>query len=411
MTNPNPKVVILGAGHAGGTAAAELRRAGFTGPITLIGDEPIPPYERPPLSKAWLKGETDAGKLALKPAAFYETANIDLRLNTTATAIDRAARTVTTGDGGKTPYDILIIATGARARRIPLPGLDLDNVLELRNAADADRLKAVLTPGARLAVIGGGYIGLEAAASARALGCEATIIEREPRVLARVACEILSNFFQDHHRAQGVTIEVNAQVAALLGTDGKVSAVRLGDGRLIPCDAALVGVGAVPNQELAADAGVDCNNGILVDLSARTSDPAIFAIGDCTHRPIPLYERSMRLESVPNALEQARAAAAAICGKPVPAPEVPWFWSDQYDLRLQIAGIPFDTDRIVVRGDIAAGKFALFHLKDDGTVQAVEAVNASTEFMGGRRIIQKRLKLDPARIADMSVTMQALAAG
>lgn len=411
MTNPNPKVVILGAGHAGGTAAAELRRAGFTGPITLIGDEPIPPYERPPLSKAWLKGETDAGKLALKPAAFYETANIDLRLNTTATAIDRAARTVTTGDGGKTPYDILIIATGARARRIPLPGLDLDNVLELRNAADADRLKAVLTPGARLAVIGGGYIGLEAAASARALGCEATIIEREPRVLARVACEILSNFFQDHHRAQGVTIEVNAQVAALHGTDGKVSGVRLGDGRLIPCDAALVGVGAVPNQELAADAGVDCNNGILVDLSARTSDPAIFAIGDCTHRPIPLYERSMRLESVPNALEQARAAAAAICGKPVPAPEVPWFWSDQYDLRLQIAGIPFDTDRIIVRGDIAAGKFALFHLKDDGTVQAVEAVNASTEFMGGRRIIQKRLKLDPARIADMSVTMQALAAG
>lgn len=411
MTNPTPSIVIIGAGHAGGTAAAELRRAGFTGPITLIGDEPIPPYERPPLSKAWLKGETDASKLALKPAAFYETANIDLRLNTTATAIDREARTVTTGDGGKIPYDSLIIATGARARRIPLPGLDLGNVLELRNAADADKLKAVLTPGARLAVIGGGYIGLEAAASARGLGCEATIIEREPRALARVACEILSNFFQDYHRAQGVTIDVNAQVAALHGTDGKVSGVRLGDGRLIPCDAALVGVGAVPNQEIAADAGVDCNNGILVDLSARTSDPAIFAIGDCTHRPIPLYERSMRLESVPNALEQARAAAAAICGKPVPAPEVPWFWSDQYDLRLQIAGIPFDTDRIVVRGDIAAGKFALFHLKDDGTVQAVEAVNASTEFMGGRRIIQKRLKLDPARIADMSVTMQALAAG
>lgn len=411
MTNPNPKVVILGAGHAGGTAAAELRRAGFTGPITLIGDEPIPPYERPPLSKAWLKGETDATKLALKPPSFYETSNIDLRLNTTATAIDRDARTVTTGDGGKIPYDILIIATGARARRIPLPGLDLGNVLELRNAADADRLKAVLTPGARLAVIGGGYIGLEAAASARGLGCEATIIEREPRVLARVACEILSNFFQDYHRTQGVTIDVNAQVAALHGTDGKVSGVRLSDGTLIPCDAALVGVGAVPNQEIAADAGVDCNNGILVDLSARTSDPAIFAIGDCTHRPLPLYERSMRLESVPNALEQARAAAAAICGKPVPAPEVPWFWSDQYDLRLQIAGIPFDTDRIVVRGDIAAGKFALFHLKDDGTVQAVEAVNASTEFMGGRRIIQKRLKLDPARIADMSVTMQALAAG
>lgn len=411
MTDPAPHIVIIGAGHAGGTVAAELRRTGFAGSITLIGDEPVPPYERPPLSKAWLKGETDATKLALKPASFYQTAHIDLRLSTTATAIDRQARVVTTGTGEKIPYDILILATGARARRIPLPGLELDNVLELRNAADADRLKAVLRPGARLAVIGGGYIGLEAAASARALGCDATIIEREPRVLARVACEILSNFFQDHHRAQGVTIEVNAQVAALEATDGRVSGVRLGDGRLIPCDAALVGVGAVPNQERAAEAGVACDNGILVDLSARTSDPAIFAIGDCTHRPLPLYDRTMRLESVPNALEQARAAAAAICGKPAPAPEVPWFWSDQYDLRLQIAGIPFDTDQIIVRGDIAAGKFALFHLKADGTVQAVEAVNASTEFMGGRRIIQRRLKLDPARIADMTVTMQTLAAG
>jgi 3-phenylpropionate/trans-cinnamate dioxygenase ferredoxin reductase subunit len=411
MTNPTPRVVIIGAGHAGGTAAAELRRAGFEGPIVLVGDEPIPPYERPPLSKAWLKGEADAGKLALKPDAFYATARIDLRLATTATAIDRDARTVTLTGGETIPYDILILATGARARRIPLPGLDLANVLELRNAADADRLKAALTPGARLAVIGGGYIGLEAAASARDLGCEAVVIEREPRVLARVACEILSRFFQDQHRARGVTIEVNAQVAALEGSGGRVGGVRLADGRVIACDVALVGVGAVPNQELAEAAGLDCHNGISVDLAARTGDPAIFAIGDCTHRPLPLYDRAMRLESVPNALEQARAAAAAITGKPVPPPEVPWFWSDQYDLRLQIAGIPFDTDRIVVRGDIAAAKFALFHLQPDGTVQAVEAVNASTEFMGGRRIIQRRVKLDPARIADTTVTMQALAAG
>lgn len=411
MSGASPHVVIAGAGHAGGSAAAELRRAGFAGAITLIGDEPIPPYERPPLSKAWLKGETDAAKLALKPASFYPEAAIDLRLNRTVTAIDRVAKTVALDDGSRVSYDILVIATGARARRIPLPGLDLGNVLELRNAADADRLKAALTPGARLAVIGGGYIGLEAAASARGLGCETTVIEAQPRVLARVACEILSNFFQDFHRAQGVTIEVNAQVQALEGQDGRVTGVRLGDGRVIPCDAALVGVGAVPNQELAADAGLDCDNGIIVDLSARTADPAIFAIGDCTHRPLPLYERTMRLESVPNALEQARAAAASIVGKPVPAPEVPWFWSDQYDLRLQIAGIPFDAETIVVRGDVAAGKFALFHLKADGTVQAVEAVNASTEFMGGRRIIQRRKKLSPDQIADLAVTMQQLAAG
>jgi 3-phenylpropionate/trans-cinnamate dioxygenase ferredoxin reductase subunit len=411
VTDEPPHVVIVGAGHAGGTAAAELRRNGFTGRITLIGEEPLPPYERPPLSKAWLKGETDAGKLALRPAEFYQTAQIDLRLGTTASAIDRPARSVSLSDGGSVAYDILILATGARARRIPLPGLDLGNVLELRNAADADLLKAALRPGVRLAVIGGGYIGLEAAASARGLGCDVVVIEREARVLARVACETLSTFFQDFHRAQGVVIEVDAQVSALEGAAGRVTGVRLGDGRLIPCDVALVGVGAVPNQELAAAAGLVCENGIVVDLAARTTDPAIFAIGDCTQRPLPLYDRRMRLESVPNALEQARAAAAVICGKPAPAPDVPWFWSDQYDLRLQIAGIPFDAERIVVRGDIAAGKFALFHLKADGTVQAVEAVNASAEFMGGRRIVQRRLRLDPARIADPAVTMQALAAG
>jgi 3-phenylpropionate/trans-cinnamate dioxygenase ferredoxin reductase component len=405
-----PRVVIAGAGHAGGSAAAFLRQMAFPGDIVIIGQEPLPPYQRPPLSKAWLKGEADAAALALKPAAFYPDANIDLRLNATVTAIDRAARTVTTDTGEIIPYDHLILATGARARRLPIPGMQLGNVLELRTAADADKLKAALGPGKRLAVIGGGYIGLEAAASARALGADATVIEREPRVLARVACEILSDFFQSFHRAQGVTIELNAGVEALVG-DGTISGVRLSDGRLVPCDAALVGVGAVPNEELAKDSGLACEGGIVVDLAARTEDPSIYAIGDCAHRPLPLYGRMMRLESVPNALEQARQAASDICGKPPPIPEVPWFWSDQYDLRLQIAGIPFDTAEIVVRGDVAGGRFALFHLTADGTVQAVEAVNASTEFMGGRRIIQRRKKLARERIADMAVSMQELAAG
>jgi 3-phenylpropionate/trans-cinnamate dioxygenase ferredoxin reductase component len=403
-------IVIAGAGHAGGSAAAILRQLGWQGAITLIGDEPIPPYQRPPLSKAWLKGEASAESLALRPAQFYPDATIDLLLGTTLTGIDRTAKTVTISDGRTIPYDTLILALGARARRLPLPGVNLDGVLELRSAADADKLKAALRHGARLAVIGGGYIGLEAAASARALGAEVTIIERESRVLARVACPILSDFFQIFHRGQGVTIEVDAQVAALEGANGHVTGVRLGDGRLIPCDAALVGVGAVANDELAREAGLTCQNGIVVDLAARTGDPSIFAIGDCTSRPLPLYERMGRLESVPNALEQAKQAASLICGKPAPAPEVPWFWSDQYDLRLQIAGMPFDCTEIAVRGDVAAGKFALFHLTADGTVQAVEAVNASTEFMGGRRIIARRKRLTRARIEDMSISMQELAA-
>ena len=405
------QIVIAGAGHAGGSAAAMLRQLGWVGAITVVGEEPLPPYQRPPLSKAWLKGEADAASLALRPAVFYEEANITLRLNTKVTGLDRAAKTVTLSTGERLTYDFLILALGARARRLPLPGMDLENVLELRTAADADKLKAVLGPGKRLAVVGGGYIGLEAAASARALGAEATIIEREPRVLARVACEILSNFFQDFHRSQGVEIELNAGVEALEGKDGRVTGVRLADGRVISCDAALVGVGAVSNEELARDAGILCDGGIVVDLAARTSDPSVFAIGDCTKRPLPLYERTMRLESVPNALEQAKQAASAICGKPAPAPEVPWFWSDQYDLRLQIVGIPFDATAIVVRGDVAAGKFALFHITDDGTVRAVEAVNAPPEFMGGRRIIQRGVKLTPERIADTSITMQTLAAG
>jgi 3-phenylpropionate/trans-cinnamate dioxygenase ferredoxin reductase subunit len=410
VNQDNRHIVIAGAGHAGGSAAAMLRQLGWQGAITLIGEEPIPPYQRPPLSKGWLTGEATAESLALRPAKFYPDATIDLRLGTRVTGIDREAKTVALSDRGTVAYDVLILALGARARRLPLPGVDLDGVLELRSVADSDRLKAALRPGARLAVIGGGYIGLEAAASGRALGAEVTIIERESRVLARVACPILSEFFQGFHRGKGVAIEVDADVAALEGSGGRVNGVRLGDGRLMPCDAALVGVGAVANDELAREAGLACRNGISVDLAARTDDPAIFAIGDCTSRPLPLYERMGRLESVPNALEQAKQAAAMICGKPPPTPEVPWFWSDQYDLRLQIAGIPFDSTEIVVRGDLGAARFALFHLTADGTVQAVEAVNATPEFMGGRRIIARRKRLTRVKIEDMSISMQQLVA-
>jgi 3-phenylpropionate/trans-cinnamate dioxygenase ferredoxin reductase subunit len=248
------------------------------------------------------------------------------------------------------------------------------------------------------------------AASARALGVDVTIIEREDRVLARVVCPLLSDFFRSRHQAHGVRIVTGAEVAALEGTGGDVSRVRLRDGRLIECDSVLAATGAIPNDEIARAAGLACDNGIVADAAARTDDPAIFAIGDCTRRPLPPYGRTGRLESVPNALEQARQAAAQICGKPPPAPEVPWFWSDQYDLRLQIAGLPFDATEVALRGDIGTGKFAVFHLAADGTLQAVEAVNAAMEFMGGRRIILRRQQFTRARIEDISVSMQELAA-
>ncbi|MFT4254538.1 MAG: FAD-dependent oxidoreductase [Caulobacter sp.] len=409
MSDPKAKVVIVGAGHAGGSAAALLRQYGHEGPIVLIGEEPLLPYQRPPLSKAWLKGEADADSLALKPQEWYAEANVALRLQGVATSLNRGARTVTLASGEVISYDFLILATGARARELPIPGADLSGVLALRTAADAEALKAALGPGKRLAVVGGGYVGLEAAASARALGAEATVIERESRVLARVACETLSTFFQDYHGARGVKFELDANVEAFEGEGGRVTGVRLKGGEVVACDAALVGVGAHPNVELAQDAGLDCAGGIVVDLEARTSDPRVFAIGDVAHRPLPLYERQFRLESVPNALEQAKQAAAAIVGRAGPSPEVPWFWSDQYDLKLQIAGLPFDADSTIVRGDVAAARFAVFHLKGD-LVQAVEAVNAPPEFMAGKQLIAKRTPVSKTRLADAAISMKEVAA-
>lgn len=407
--NQNACVIIVGAGHAGGSVAAFLRQYGHEGRIVLIGDEPLLPYQRPPLSKAWLKGEADADSLSLKPAEWYAENNVMLRLEGVAERINRSEKTVTLASGEAISYDVLVLATGARARELPIQGSDLAGVLALRTAADAELLKNALGPDKRLVVIGGGYVGLEAAASARALGSQALIVERESRVLARVACETLSRFFQDYHRRHGVTFELNAGVAGFEGENGRVTGVRFSDGRVVGCDVALVGVGAVPNDELAKDAGLSTANGVVVDLEARTADPSIFAIGDVTHRPLPLYERQFRLESVPNALEQAKQAASAILGRPGPAPEIPWFWSDQYDLKLQIAGLPFEADRQIVRGDVAAAKFAVFHLKGD-LLQAVEAVNAPPEFMAGKQLIAKRTPVSAEKLADLTVSMKEVAA-
>jgi 3-phenylpropionate/trans-cinnamate dioxygenase ferredoxin reductase subunit len=404
--NETARIVIVGAGHAGGTAAAQLRQQGHTGPILLIGEEPSVPYQRPPLSKAYLKGEADAEALKLRPDAFYAENDIELRLGTRALSIDRQGRRVRLGDGGEAAYDILILATGSANRKLNLPGAREGDLLELRHLADAERLKQALGPGRRLAIVGGGYVGLEAAASARALGAEATVIELEPRVLARVACEELSGFFEAYHRGRGVRILTCAQVLDVEHEGDRLAAVRLKDGRRIPCDAVLVGVGATACTELARDSGLECDVGVVVDAAGRTSDPAIRAIGDVTFRPLPHYGGRMhRLESVPGAVEQARQAVAAILGLPAPAHEVPWFWSDQYDLKLQIAGVPFDTDQRVVRGDLAAGKFAIFHLKD-GRIAAVEAVNCPAEFMAGRQLIGQGRAVDAEKLADPRVSMR-----
>jgi 3-phenylpropionate/trans-cinnamate dioxygenase ferredoxin reductase subunit len=409
MTDLNAHVVIIGAGHAGGTLAALLRQFGHTGLITMVGDEPIPPYQRPPLSKAWLKGEANADSLALKPLEFYAENNIDFRPNLRAVQLERSARKVLLSDGSEVGYDFLALATGARAIALPIPGADLKGVMFLRTAADAEALKAQVGPGKRLAVVGGGYIGLEVAASGRALGAEVVVLERETRLLARVACEELSSFFLGYHQKHGVSFELGATVTGFKGEGGHITGVTLDDGRVLACDAAVVGVGAHPNDELAGDAGLETARGVVVDLDARTSDPNIFAIGDVAHRPMPIYGRMFRMESVPNALEQAKQAASAITGRPAPAGEVPWQWSDQYDLKLQIAGYAFDVDEIVVRGEPSSGKFAVFHLKGD-QLQSVEAINAPPEFMMGRQLIGNRKRIDKRKLADPTVSMKEVAA-
>ncbi len=402
-------VIILGAGHAGGTAAAALRQMGFAGAITLIGEEPLAPYQRPPLSKEWLKGETDAGRLRLKGENFYADAGIDLRLGTRVTEIDPAGKTLRLSDGETLGYDALIIATGSRPRELNLPGADLNGLLTLRSMADAEALRSVLQAGKSLVIVGGGYIGLEVAASARALGVEVTLIEQEDRLLARVASGPVSDFALAMHQGNGVSILLSTGVTGFEGGNGGVTAVQLAGGESVSCDAVLVGIGAVPNDELAEAAGLACDGGIVVDIEARSSDPNIFAIGDVTKRPLPLYERMFRLESVPNAVEQARQAAAAITGAPAPKEEVPWFWSNQYDCKLQIAGLPFHRDRTLTRGDPASGKFSVFHLMGD-LVQTVEAVSTPADFMAGKRMIANRTKIDPAKLADPAVPIKEVTA-
>ena len=401
-------VVIVGAGHAAGALAAALRQGGYAGPVTLVGAEPQAPYQRPPLSKSWLKGDVKPEDLLLRPLTFYAEKNITLRLSATVVLIDRSAACIHLDTGEALHYETLVIATGSRLRALDVPGVNSTSVLELRTIADAGRIKAVLRPGQHLAVVGGGYIGLEVAASARAIGAEVVVIEREARLLARVASETLSRFFAQCHADHGVSVMTGASVAAFEPSAGAVSGVRLADGRVVACDIAIAGIGALANDTLAAAAGLACRDGIVVDEQCKTSDPAIYAIGDCTQRPLPRYGRTLRLESVPNAIEQAKQAAAAICGDPPPRTEAPWFWSDQYDVRLQIAGLPFDVAQQVVRGDPASGRFSVFHLDGTGCLQCLEAVNSPAEFAAARQWVANRQVIDPVRAADCRIAVRQI---
>ncbi|HEY3777365.1 MAG TPA: FAD-dependent oxidoreductase [Rhizomicrobium sp.] len=399
------RIVVIGAGQAAAQAVATLRAEGFAGSLAIIGDEPFPPYQRPPLSKAYLAGTFERERLFLKPENYYREAGCELILDATATAIDRVGRSVHLGEGRTLPYDKLLMATGSRVRRLPIPGADLAGIFHLRGIADVDALRTAFAGGGRLAVVGGGYIGLEVAAVALKLGHAVTVFESLDRVMARAVSPEISAFYEAVHRKAGVGFELNTTVQAFEGT-GRLGGVRAG-GKIYAADFALVGIGILPNVELAQAAGLACDDGIVVDDCARTADPAIFAAGDCT-RHVGRDGTPIRLESVQNAIDQAKHAALSMLDRPVPYREVPWFWSDQYDLKLQIAGLARDDDVRVRRGDPATRKFAVFHLRA-GHVAAVEAVNAAPEYIVGRKLIAQEVSVDAARLEDTSVPMKSFA--
>jgi 3-phenylpropionate/trans-cinnamate dioxygenase ferredoxin reductase subunit len=399
------KIVIIGAGQAASQAVQSLRAEGFDGPITLVGDEAYPPYQRPPLSKAYLLGSFARERLFLKADDYYAQAGCELMLGTTARAIHRDTRQVELEDGRRLSYDKLLLATGAKVRKLRCPGHDLPGIHYLKTIADVDGLQAVFTPGTRIAVVGGGYIGLEVAAVGAKRGLKVTVFEAMDRLMARAVSPQLSAFYAGEHEKAGVTLKLHTGVEAI-GGQSKVEWVKAG-GRTHACDIVLVGIGVIARDELAVAAGLASDDGIVVDQNARTGDPHIWAAGDCT-RHVGREGHAIRLECVQNAIDQARHAALAMVGKPRIYSEVPWFWSDQYDLKLQIAGLARPTDTLVARGDPANRKFAVFHLRD-GKLAAVEAVNAAPEYMIGKKLIADGKPVEAARLADLSIPMKTLA--
>jgi len=403
-------VVIVGAGHGGAQAAIALRQNKFEGTIAMIGAEPELPYERPPLSKEYFSGERSFDRILIRPPAYWKDHGVTMRLGRRVIAVDPGAHQLMLNDGGTVTYGHLIWATGGRPRQLGCPGYELAGVHTVRTRADADRMRTELDATTRAVVIGGGYIGLEAAAVLAKYGKRVTVLEALDRVLARVAGEPLSRFYEAEHRAHGVEVRLNIKVECIEGTAGRVSAVRLSDGEILPCEMLIVGIGIVPAVEPLIAAGAEGGNGVAVDGHCRTSLPDIFAIGDCALHSNGFADTApIRLESVQNANDQATVVAKMLTGNPVEYQAVPWFWSNQFDLRLQTVGLSIGHDQHVVRGDPAMRSFSVIYLKK-GRVIALDCVNATKDYVQGRALVIGGVRIDPRQIADTGIALKEMAA-
>lgn len=407
MAEMPENVVILGSGQGGYQVAASLRDEGFAGPIAIVGNEPGLPYQRPPLSKAYLTGKTDADGLLLRAAPFYAERGIAVLAPEEAIAIDRDARKLALRSGRELPYDHLVLATGARNRLLPVPGSDLDGVLYLRSREDAECIRARLGEANRVVVVGAGFIGLEFAAVAASLGRNVTVLEALGRPMARALSLPMSEYFERAHEAAGLKLRFGETVIRVTGQDGRLDGVETADGDRVPADLVVVGVGVVPNVELAAEAGLAVENGIRVDQHLLTADPAISAIGDCVSYPSLFADgRVVRLESVQNAVDQAKCVAARLTGKSAPYVAVPWFWSDQGNMKLQMVGLTDGHDHAVSRGDPASGAFSVFCYRGERLL-GVESVNRPADHMIARRLMAKGLNLPPAEAGDPSLDLKS----
>jgi len=398
--------VVIGASHAGSQFAFSLRQGGWKGDITIIGEEFDYPYHRPPLSKTFLSGEKKIQDILLRPAELYEKSGINIRLGERVKSIDRSNKSITTEDNNVIYYHKLVIATGARVREIPIPGSEIEGVCYLRNARDVNNIKSQVIPGKHAVIIGGGYIGLETAASLRKQGMEVTIIEAMSRILQRVTAPELSNFYKRIHLEEGVKIFEETVATEFKSIDEKIN-VLTSCGKSFLGDMVIVGIGVIPNVELANSAGLKVENGVEVNEFCQTSDSEIYAIGDVSWHYNKIYDRSLRLESVPNATEQAKIAALHINKKPKAYNSLPWFWSDQYNLKLQIAGLSNGYNDIVIRGDINKSRsFSAFYFKDNKLL-AVDAVNSPREFMFTKMVLTKEQKLNKEILSDISLDLKS----
>lgn len=403
------RCIIIGASHAAAQLAPTLRQQGWTGSISMISNEYFLPYHRPPLSKDYLAGAKNAEQILIRPATIYNKCDIGITMGVTAATIDRRNKQLQLEDGMTMDYDKLVLTTGARVRKIDIPGVDLDGVFYLRDLNDAQQIKLFTGDNKRAVIIGGGYIGLETASALRKLGMQVTVLEAMPRILQRVTAPEVAAFYARIHKEEGVEIVADVQAISISG-DKQVQSVQCHNGTEYKADLVIIGVGVIPNTALAEQAGLTIDNGIVVDEYARTSDENILAAGDCTSHYNPIYQRHLRLESVQNALDQATVAASTICGNLNPYSALPWFWSDQYDLKLQIAGLSQGYTDVVVRGDIEGSRsFAAFYMRE-GKLLAVDAVNRPQDFMFGKRLILQGNQLDPEQLANDSLPLKTLIA-